>query len=266
MPDSGTVSQRNQGVTLRRGAKGIAYLSCLLLLAVSCPNEFTPLPPSLKAPKLATMELSAVRTGSGAALQYHPAVRITWTAPDQDSVRVQYYSLLRSAVSGTDTAFTVVTHSIPAGVTETYDRIDRIIPPKELHQKRIFYRIVAIDSLDRPGDTSAVDTFVLAHPAQLTSPRDTLFINLFRWTVAKVPAGYREQMTLWGDNGAVWESPLPLTPTYGSTEWYITNQVSLPDHLWPLPSGSVYYFSVRVIEESPLPTQSIAISEPLYVP
>ncbi len=266
MPDSGAVHRRKRTVVTRHFPGVLSCFACLLFLAGACPSEFKPLPPTLNAPAITNLELTAVRSGTGGTLQYHPAIHIRWTPPDQDSVRVQSYTLLRSAISGSDTSFTVATHSIPAGVHEVYDRIDDILPPKELDHKFIFYKIAALDTLDRPGDTSLVDTFALGHPPSLEIPHDTLRTNFFRWIVAKIPAGYRTHMILWGDNGPIWKSPLPQSPTYGSTEWYIAHEVTMPDSVWPLPS-SLYYFGARVIEESgALTTQSIMISEPIYVP
>ena len=236
------------------------------LIGSSCPNQTRPLPPPLGAPRIVSIDMTAMLTGSGPACRYREAIRIRWVGPNQDSNKVLSYSVLRRASVSGDTGFSVVTHSIPGSVTVSEHSIDDIDPPPIGAVKYIVYRIAAVDTLNVPGDTSAPDTFVYIHPAHLRAPTDTLTVNLFEWGVVGMPLGFFSYLMLWNQSGLVWQSPRPQTPTYGGENPEIPVNVSLPDSLWPLPPG-MYYYGVKVEAAMPgKPSQAVVVSEPLYVP
>lgn len=236
------------------------------LLGSSCPDPVGPLPPNLGPPCILSLDMTAVKTGSGAAYRYREAVRITWQAPPQDSNKVMNYFVLRKAALSQDTTLSVVAHSIPGEVTTYEDRLDQITPPAIGKEKYLEYRIASVDTLSEPGDTSAPDTFVYAHPPRLYAPVDTMAANFFTWGITKMPLGFFTYMMLWNEDGLVWQSPRPQSPTYGGENPEIPVSVSLPDTLWPLPSG-MYYFGVKVeAVTGGLTTQSFIVSEPVYVP
>jgi len=90
---------------------------------------------------------------------YYPNIHIAWKPPEIDSVPVRYYRVLEL---GPDTAFSIVSLNIPGRLTDYYQKLDKAdFPPVTSLDVRIF-KVIAIDSLARAGDSSESCTLYIA--------------------------------------------------------------------------------------------------------
>jgi hypothetical protein len=224
-------------------------------LGSSCPSPESFPPPPLPAPSFSKTELTAARFDS-----YRPAVHLEWTTPNSDSLSIHEFVILeKSSDSG---GFSVLVRSIPDSITSYFDNLDRIVFPQLWDIRTIQYRIYAIDTLGRSGDTSAIDSFSLAWPPEMVSPieADTvLWPDSLVWNVSGVMSGYFTYVYLFSDSGGcLWQSPRPGIPVYSDHDKTVRFAVAVPGSL-PLPSGGPYFWGAKV----EIPTgsaSSIAIS------
>ncbi len=213
----------------------IRLIHVVLILSLSalrflCVNP-QPLPQRLNAPRIQRLDISGVQNG----FFYDEAIRISWTPPDNDSIGISSYTLLRS-YENADSGFSAVIYEIPSAITsfsaplsEQYRTITDI--------RWVYFRVFAIDSLDQPGDTSRVDSIALAPSPHVTYPYDTLSQNKFEWQIADIRNPFRSYITLWDTSGKVWQSDSSQIE-YGNGIRLITFSRSLPDSLWPLHEGT----------------------------
>jgi hypothetical protein len=172
--------------------------------------------------------------------------------------------ILQKAIDSSD--FTVLVRSIPDSITHYDDDLDRIVFPKSNDIKTVQYRIFAIDTLGRSGDTSAVDSVAISWPPTPLWPPDgdSIRPDSLVWSVFGVMNGYFTYAYLYSDSsGLIWKSPRPDTPTYSTENKTDHILVPLPRSL-QLSSGETYYWAVKV----EIPTgsaSSLAISR-FYVP
>jgi hypothetical protein len=162
-----------------------------------------------------------------------------------------------------DSAFTVVRYGIPDTVTECYDILAPEDFPSQGDYAKRWYRIFAIDSSGRPGDTSAPDSIRICWPPRPSSSGDTLRQNSFKWYTIQYMAGYFTYLFLWSHSrGLIWTSPRPSEPSYGH-ETLDSFYVSLPSSLYPLERGAYSYgLKVEMPGEN---IQSLAVQE-FYAP
>jgi hypothetical protein len=223
-------------------------------LGSSCPSPESFPPPPLSAPSFSNAELYAARFDT-----YRPAVHLEWTAPHSDSLSIREFVILeKSSDSG---RFSVLVRSIPDSIPDYFDNLDRIVFPQHWDIRTIQYRIYAIDTLGRSGDTSAIDSFYLAWPPDIIRPSetDTVQPDSLVWTVFGVMNGYFSYVYLFSDSGGcIWQSPRPGMPVYSNHDKTDRFAVAVPESL-PLPSGGPYYWAAKV----EIPTgsaSSIAVS------
>lgn len=239
----------------------LAAVSCLPI-ASTCPTSDPFLPPRLNAPSFTAMNVTGIKSGE----VYQGAVHMQWVLTNAASFQVKEFVILRKKQS--DSAYGVMHHGIPDNVSNDYDLID----PKDLPQNQLFgepyacirYRIFAIDTFGRSGDTSAVDSILLTWTPTLVYPADTLGKNLFKWSTRGYQGGYFSLMMVWCDSGdcLLWTSPKPSQPTYGSaTE--DTFSAELPSPLYPLAPGR-YYYGVKI--EFPGVTMATIVIREFYAP
>jgi hypothetical protein len=207
------------------------------------------------------MDVTGIKSGGA----YQGAVHLQWAVANSDSFPVKEFVILRKKQS--DSAFGVMHHGIPDSVSNDYDIID----PKDLPQEQLFgspytcirYRIFAIDTFGRSGDTSAVDSILLTWTPMTVYPTDTLKENIFKWSTRGYQGGYFAYMILWNDTaGLLWTSPKPSEPTYGSVT-ADSFSAQLPFALYPLNTGK-YYYGVKV--EIPGVTIETIIIREFYAP
>ena len=182
--------------------------------------------------------------------------------PGRDSLPVDYFIILRKKQS-TDTAFNEAILNIPDSINEYWDRLYPIDFPDQGVYTKMWYRIFAIDTQGRSGDTSATDSVTLSWPPRITEPVDTLRGGIFRWETVRYLGGYYTSLSIWSDlEGLIWKSPKPLEPIYGH-ETPDSESLVLPSPPAPLPTGR-YFCSVKV-EIPGASIQSIAIRQ-FYAP
>jgi hypothetical protein len=211
------------------------------LLGSSCPSpESFPEPP-LSAPAFSSAELVAVKFNT-----YRPALHLTWKPPVGGSLSVREFVILQKSMDSS--VFSILVRSIPDSITEYYDNLDRIAFPQAWDFTTLQYRIFAIDTLGRPGDTSAIDSVVLAWPPNILWPmdKDSVRPDSLVWSVYGVEMGYFTYVYLYSDSaGLIWQSPRPNTPTYSSHDGIDHIVVPLPGSLL-LSSGATYFWAVKV--------------------
>jgi hypothetical protein len=231
--------------------------SCIIL-GSSCPSPISFPPPPLSAPSFTAAVLIAKKFDT-----YRPAVHLTWKPPRSDSLSIREFVILQKSIDSS--TFSVLVRSIPDTITEYDDDLDRVVFPQPWDIKTMQYRIFAVDSLGRSGDTSAIDSVAIAWPPTPLWPADmdTVRPDSLVWSVFGVMNGYFSNAALYSENaGLIWQSPIPDTPTY-------SNHDKTDHFVAPLPgssllSGTTYYWAVKV----EIPTgsaSSIAISR-FYVP
>ena len=216
--------------------------SCLPI-ASTCPTSDPFPPPTIQAPSFTSMDVTGIKSGGA----YQGAIHMQWTLTTSDSSPVKEFVILRKKQS--DSAFGILHHGIPDSIFNDYDVID----PKDLPQDQLFgspytsirYRIFAIDTFGRSGDTSAQDSALLTWTPTAVYPVDTLKENSIKWSTRAYQGGYFSYVLLWNDaSGLLWTSPKPPEPTYGNaTEDSFS--VRLPTALYPLSPGK-YYYGVKV--------------------
>jgi hypothetical protein len=243
-----------------RVAKLLSTLAAAcILLGSSCPSPVSFPPPPLSAPSFTSADLVAAKFDT-----YRPAVHLAWKPPHTDSLGIREFVILQKAIDSSD--FTVLVRSIPDSITQYDDNLDRIAFPQAWDIKTMQYRIFAIDTLGRPGDTSAIDSVAIAWPPNLLWPADgdSVRPDSLVWSVHGVMMGYFTYAFLYSDSaGLIWKSPRPDTPSYSSHDGIDHILVRLPDTL-QLPSRMKYFWAVEV----EIPTgsaSSLAISR-FYVP
>jgi hypothetical protein len=169
-----------------------------------------------------------------------------WKAPNSDSLSIHEFVILeKSSDSG---VFSVLVRSIPDSITDYFDNLDRIVFPQKWDFKTIQYRIYAIDTLGRSGDTSAIDSFYLAWPPDIIRPSetDTVIPDTLMWDVSGVMGGYFTYVFLFSDSeGFLWQSPRPGIPVYSEHDKTDRFTVVVPQSV-PLTSGGTYYWAAMV--------------------
>jgi hypothetical protein len=210
-------------------------------LGLSCPSPEAFPPPPLSAPVFSNTTLTAARFDT-----YRPAVHLVWKAPNSDSLSIHEFVILeKSSDSG---VFSVLVRSIPDSITDYFDNLDRIVFPQHWDTKTIQYRIFAIDTLGRSGDTSAIDSFSLSWPPGIIRPADadTVRPDTLVWTVFGVMNGYFSYACLYSDSGGcIWQSPRPDLPVYSNHDKTDRFTAVVPQSV-PLTSGGTYYWAAMV--------------------
>jgi hypothetical protein len=216
------------------------FLACFLL-GLSCPTPESFPPPPLSAPVFSGDTLIAAKFDT-----YRPSVHLTWKEPRSDSLSIREFVILQN--SSDSGGFSILVRSIPDTITEFYDNLDRIVFPQPWDFRTIKYRIFAIDTLGRSGDTSGIDSVALAWPPVLLRPadNDSVLPDSLAWSVSGVMSGFFTYVYLYSDDsGLVWKSPRPDTPIYSNhdkTDFFAT---ALPPSL-SLTRGASYYWAVKV--------------------
>jgi hypothetical protein len=238
MPDSRSVST---GKTW--GVVKLFAACCLsaLLLGSSCPSpEPFPSPP-LQAPVFTGADLAVGRFDT-----YRPAIHLAWTSPRNDSVPTREFVILQKSIDSS--GFFVLVRSIPDSVRDYYANLDRFTFPQAPDVFTLQYRIFGIDSLGRPGDTSAIESVAVAWPPMLLWPaeNDSVGPDSLVWSVFGVMMGYFSYAYIYGDTaGFLWKSPTPDTPTYSTESHPVRHTVRLPASP-ALVAGHDYFWAVKV--------------------
>jgi hypothetical protein len=236
----------------------LGFLS-LIVLGSSCPSPVAFPPAPLSAPIFLSADLTAAKFET-----YRPAVHLTWKPPHTDSLSIREFVILQKSIDSS--VFSVLVRSIPDSITAYDDDLDRVNFPQQSNLETMQYRIFAVDSLGRSGDTSAIDSVVLAWQPipQWPANGDSVRPDTLSWSVRGVMMGYFTYVSLYSDSARlVWKSPVPDTPTYSTENGTDHVVVHLPGSV-PLLSGTTYYWAAK-IDIPAGNASSIAISR-FYVP
>lgn len=223
----------------------ITILAALLptLLYLTCITPPEPRPDRLSSPIFTNYEIVAGLYGD----EYHEVIHLQWIPDSTDTISIIKYQILRKV--DIDSSSTTIT-DIPSDVNDLNDPTVKFIddPAKRTNDRLIFYRIFAIDSLERPGDTSVVCTVSLARLIDLLLPPiDTIpsqSVN-FRWLVPQIfNSRVRTHIVLWKNDSTIWQSaPKEFFTGGGPTQ----ENENLPPSLLPLIPGEYFWGAYLII-------------------
>lgn len=218
-----------------------------LLVASACPTADPFPPPPMTAPSFTLIEATGTKYGG----EYQCAVHLQWKLGNSDSLPVKEFTILKKSPS--DSAFGVMHlgSGIPDSIFDVYDvPIISDLPHNQLGGSPfscVKYRVFAVDSFGRSGDTSAIDSILLTWTPTLKYPpvNDTLDKNLFTWSTQGYQGGYFSYIMVWSyEDGLLWTSPKPSVPSFGSVA-EDSFSVQLPSAMYPLKPGK-YSFGAKV--------------------
>ncbi len=210
---------------------GIISIFCCGLL--SCVPMSPVLPAVLPGPVLEVRGMEAV---ADPIEGFREAVHLRWTAPEKtDHGSPRSYTLIRKA--STDSAYDVFTgsRSIPSDTLNFSDRLTDFTSSSEGFDS-IFYRIFAVDSMGRSGDTSEPCVFVLA-PSPSFSSFDC-YAGCVEWE-SWIRGGVFSWCTVWHETGP-WNWTSERMEDFPETDKPARFAACLPDSLSPLPKGRWY--------------------------
>ena len=230
------------------------YILCigvsLLCIKAVCPTFEPPPPDPLSAPSFVGRYplLSEFKTRQG----YSESSFLRWTPPQDDSLSAQSYTLLRRTQE--DTTFNTLAHNIPSHISEYYDDLSLTTFPTTGFDS-IFYKILAVDSLGRGGDTSAVCTLILSPQPQFDSLNTAQ--ERLHWHVLGVQGAANSWIRIWNETETtVWESE--KTTGYGGENTPVPFYQTLPDSIQQkLPEDNWYYG--LFVEANGLERQSLKV-------
>jgi hypothetical protein len=159
-----------------------------------------------------------------------------------------------------DSAFDIFTQSqhIPADTLHFYDNLDPLVfPASGSNFSLLQYKIFAIDSLGRPGDTSDVCSLLVIQQPALNS--FNLATNCLKWSSNAAFGGYFSYCKIWKDEYTKSWTGLRMD-AYPPTDQPAVFTTCLPDSLKPLSTGRWHYaFFLEVVESRSLKTGFIDI-------
>ena len=173
--------------------------------------------------------------------EYSEFIQLNWIPDSTDKISIRYYEITR--VIPIDSNSNTNIKNIPHDTTTMYDRVSNLnlLSPRT-KSNNILYRIFAVDSLERAGDTSVVCTVSLAENVILKSPFDTLHSDLFQWIVPQIFTQSITNILLWKNDSLIWESDSISDYTGGGSK---NQRKILPASLSPLSPGK-YYWGIKM--------------------
>ncbi|MBN1308211.1 MAG: hypothetical protein JXA18_09865 [Chitinispirillaceae bacterium] len=200
---------------------------------LNCLPVDSPLPQKLEKPILDFNGMAAVRDPVDG---YHEAVHLSWTFTRTEETPVQSFTLLRKFPS--DSFFDVFAGSrlIPADTTHFYDELAQHPFPADGFDS-VSYRLCAVDTLGRTGDTSAVCAVILAPQAKFVN-YDTVS-GCLQWE-SWIRGGIFSWCTVWREaDKQEWTSR--LQDAFPQTDQPGRFSACFPDSLQPPAPGRWYY-------------------------
>jgi hypothetical protein len=208
---------------------GAAFIAILCIC-----QSYPPItPPRLDSPVFTKITLSEARIFG----TYREAVRLAWRAPRTDSIGLRSFTLIRKLPG--DSLFDVFSRSqgIPAPIDSFSDDMTHIGFPLDGYSL-VMYKIVALDTLGRPSDTSAPCSLYIA-PQPILDTVDTVKL-CFRWHSSRISGSTVSYVKLWDKTGTrSWESV--RSEKFGGDYPPLYFDACLPDSLKPLNRGTLYY-------------------------
>jgi len=235
---------------------GACFASAVLMQA-SCPGPGLPLPQRVDAPVLVmdSAQVTGVRRGG----EWRKSIRLPWTAPVDSEGIIASYVLLRSSAGTIDSLFDVAIQGIPDTIRAAYDVIDEIPSPSTGGYQPVYYRLFALDTYGRAGDTCPAESVMLAPDARVLEPADSTYAGQFRWSMTGVQGPYISYIKIWSSAALLWESPRPAMPVYGGEAITDLFSAVLPDSVRSVLAGSRCWYGAKIDVQMGNFPQSIVI-------
>ena len=216
----------------RLGCAVAAIFISMLCMGLACPTIEPPLPPRLSSPIIDSITL----TGYNKILNVHrETLKLNWSPPLNQYTSVASYTLLRKTAR--DSLFDIFDMSRSIDMLEFHDDLNVIGFPSSFYDS-ISYRIFAVDSLGRSGDTSHIFSIMLAVQPSFKEFNQTSWT--FKWTVLGILGAMTSHIKIWNkDQSRIWSSTPQIQ--YPGENQILTFSVSLPQNLIPLQPGDWYY-------------------------
>jgi hypothetical protein len=211
------------------------YIVCItgIILFFHCFPVDAPLKDTLNEPELEFVGMAAVSDGQGG---YTEAVHLHWTFAKTDATPLQSFTLLRQLTG--DSVIDVFSGSrlIPPDTGDFFDELVNYTFPSHTIDS-IIYRIMAVDTFGREGDTSdPCIAYIAPQPAFIAADAATGCYSWESW----IRGGIFSWCRIWRDGESVdWTSSQLLE--FPLTDKSATFNACLPDTLLPCSSGRWYY-------------------------
>ncbi len=172
-------------------------------------------------------------------------MHLIWDAPPADSVSIHSYKVLRLVEADTSVAL----EEIPDSVREFFDPTYRLFRSSgsRLFFQTIYYRVFAVDSMGRPGDTSVACTVTLAPTAELTEPGAIIGKPRFSWIYHEFAAPAETWIEVWDSASVIWRSER-FRKNFSHVE---QTSCPAPDSIFT--EGERYWWGAHVEVVSPVP-------------
>ena len=206
-----------------------AALAAFLLVC----QYYAPVTPlRLKQPAITKIFLSEAKFST-----YREALHIVWSPPPTDSISIRSYTLLRKTYN--DSIFAVLKYGIPDSIVSFNDDLTLVGFPVDGYDL-IEYKLFAIDTLGRPGDTSAACSLYIAPQPELTALDTTTWC--FGWLSRSIQGSVDSYIKVWNSAGdSLWTSP--SVEEFGNAQVPVNFSACIPDSLIPsLPD--TWYFAI----------------------
>jgi len=168
---------------------------------------------------------------------FREAIHVGWVRPSEDSIGIRSYTLLRKNFD--DSLFDICSHDIPDSVTSFDDDLNLIGFPANGYFL-IRYRVFAVDTLGRPGDTSAACSLYVAPQPEFTALDTTSWC--FGWLSRSIQGSVTSHIKIWnGAGNRTWTSP--DSEKFGNEQVPVNFQACLPDSLKP-PLPDQWYYTI----------------------
>jgi hypothetical protein len=231
---------------------GIVVISVILSQLIACLPVDPPLPHTIEKPLL---QCDGFVVAPDISDGYREAIHLQWSLSDTETALVSTYTLLRKF--SFDSVFDVFTGSrlIPADTFHFYDElINYVFPANGIDS--VFYRILAIDTLGRAGDTSDIVRLKIAPQPKFGSYDEEK--GCCSWE-SWIRGGIFSWCTVRHETETIhWTSE--RQEKYPDTDQPAVFSACFPDTLFPPPSGRWYYgFFIRANDAYSLSVRAIDV-------
>jgi hypothetical protein len=239
---------------MNRFLRNIALISTApVFAALVCIPPEPPLPAKLAAPVF-TYGSVVIEQFDGI---WQEMIRLSWQPPDSNADAVSEYLILVELPFDTtvDSLSLLQTEPqrIPGFKTEAFQLTGDIrMFTQDSLKVTLYYRICAIDSLDRTGDTSSAFGVSLLKKVDMLSPLGKLDTNRFVWEFTGIADEIFSSMMVWGPGDSLPFFKSDTSSAFGFIYDPLRFAVSLPDTSLPLPTGN-YTWTVRTELKQPPP-------------
>ncbi len=233
--------------------KDVVVAGALLIVNVlSCLPVVPPLQQRLEKPELYFVGMAVVGDPDEG---FREALHLNWTLVRNEGMPVRSFTLFRRFPS--DSFFDVFlgSQSIPADTTDFYDElVNHAFPESGIDS--VYYRICAVDTFGRAGDTSDIGAFVFAPQAEFVGYDVTG--GCFKWE-SWIRSGVSSWCTVWHESDG-WRFTSERQEEFPFTDQPARFSACFPDSLQPPVPGRWYYaLFIRANETNSLKVGSIDV-------